>query len=123
MAYYVDRKPKFRMFDFMTGERQTRYYRWAIGLFAGYLILAVVVAAILLATINDVNAGYPALFFGGLYAVAAAPVFIASAVLAGKSLAQREPYRLAVIGVLIICCMWALAVVRRILQAIWMQLT
>jgi len=43
----------------MAGEPQARYYRWAIGLFAGYLTLAIVVAAILLATINDVNAGYP----------------------------------------------------------------
>jgi hypothetical protein len=104
-------------------EGQTHYYRWAIGLFAGYLVLAVIVAAILLVTINDVNAGYPALFFGGLYALAAAPVFIASAVLASKSLAKREPYRLAVICVLVICCLWMLAVVRHILQTIWMHLT
>jgi hypothetical protein len=81
-------------------ERRTRYYRWALGLFGGYLISAVVVAVILLATINDVNAGYPALFFGALYAAAGLPVFIASAVLAAKSLARREPHRLAVIGVL-----------------------
>jgi hypothetical protein len=76
-----------------------------------------------LATINDINAGYPALFFGGLYAAAGLPVFIASTVLAGKSLARREPHRLAVIGVLIICCLWALMMLRRILQTIWVQLT
>jgi hypothetical protein len=104
-------------------EHQTRCYRWALGLFGGYLIFAVVVAVILLATINDINAGYPALFFGGLYAAAAIPVFILSAVLAAKSLARPEPYRLAVIGVLIVCCLWALVMLRRVLQIIWIQLT
>jgi len=104
-------------------ERQTRYYRWVLGLFGGYLFFAVVVAVILLATINDINAGYPALFFGGLYAAAAIPVFIASVVFAAKSLARPEPYRLAVIGVLIVWCLWGLIILRRILQTIWNQLT
>jgi drug/metabolite transporter superfamily protein YnfA len=108
---------------FIMSDSHTRYYRWALGLFGGYLIFAVVVALVLLATINDVNAGYPALFFGGLYAAAGLPVFIASAVFSAKSLARREPHRLAVIGVLVICCLWALIMLRRIFQIIWTQLT
>jgi hypothetical protein len=108
---------------FIMSELQTRYYRWALGLFGGYLIFAVVVAVILLATINDINAGYPALFFGGLYAAAGLPIFSASAVLAAKSLTRREPHRLAVISVLVICCLWGLTMLRRVLQIIWIQLT
>ncbi len=104
-------------------DRRTRYYRWALGLFGGYLIFGIVLAVILLTTITDANAGYPALFFGGLFAAAGFPISVACAVLAGKSLARREPRRLAVISVLIISCLGAWILLNRILRIIWQQLT
>jgi hypothetical protein len=92
-----------------------RCYRWAFGLLWGWLICGVVLAVVLLASITDVNAGYPALFFGGLFMMTAAPVAIACAVLAGASLKRREPYRRAMIGLLVISSFIALRFLGRTL--------
>jgi len=96
-------------------ERRTRCYRWAFGLLGGWLICGVVLAVVLLATITDVNAGYPALFFGGLFMMTAVPVAVACAVLAGASLKRREPYRRAMIGLLVISSLIALRFLSRTL--------
>lgn len=103
-------------------EPRTRYYRWVIGLFVGYLVCGIVLAVVLYLSITDANAGYPALFFGGLFAAAGLPVFIACAVLAVKSVVKGEPHRLAVVGVLLVCCLFAWVLLRRILQIVWAQL-
>ena len=66
-------------------EGRTRYYRWVLGLFGGYLIGGVVLAVILLLSITDTNVGYPALFFGGIFVATAAPACVVCAVLAGVS--------------------------------------
>lgn len=79
-----------------------RYYRWALSLFGGYAIFGVVVLAVLLVSITDANAGYPALFFGALFMASAMPVCALCAVFAAVSLAKREPHRLAVGGVLVV---------------------
>ncbi|HTO45127.1 MAG TPA: hypothetical protein VML56_13705 [Burkholderiales bacterium] len=107
----------------LASDRRTRYYRWAFGLFGGYLVFGVVLAIVLLAAITDANAGYPSLFFAGAFALAGVPVFAACAALAVKSLAKREPHRLAVIGVLIISCLFAWILLVRVLRIIWSQLT
>ena len=92
-----------------------RCYRWVFGLFGGWLICAVVLAVVLLVSITDANAGYPALFFGGLFLMTAAPVAVACAVLAGASLKRREPYRRAMIGLLVISSLIALRFLGRTL--------
>jgi len=89
-------------------QRRRRLYRWAFGLLGGWLICGVILAAVLLASITDANAGYPALFFGALFMATAAPVCIACAILAGASLRRREPHRLAVIGLLVVSSLIAL---------------
>jgi hypothetical protein len=88
-------------------EGRTRYYRWVLGLFGGYLIGGVVLAVILLLSITDANAGYPALFFGSIFVATAAPACVVCAVLAGVSLMRREPYRPATIAVLVVSCLVA----------------
>ena len=88
--------------------RRRLRYRWAFGLFGGWLVCGVVLAVVLLASITGANAGYPALFFGALFMATAAPVCIACAVLAGASLSRHEPYRLAMIGLLVISSLIAL---------------
>lgn len=86
-------------------EGRTCYYRWVFGVFGGYLIGGVVLAVILLASITDANAGYPALFFGGVFLATAAPAGSVCAVLAGVSLMRREPYRRTMVGVLVVSCL------------------
>ena len=66
-------------------QSQTCYYRWVLRLFGGYLIGGVILVVILLASITDANAGYPALFFGSVLLVIAVPVCVLGAVLAGIS--------------------------------------
>ena len=70
----------------MTSEPQARYYRRALGLFAGYVVVGIVVAVILLLAITDANAGYPSLFFAGAFAAA----FAASLAGATKRSASRN---------------------------------
>ena len=79
-------------------QARRRLYRWALGLFGGWLICAVVLVAVLLASITGANAGYPALFFGALFTATAAPVCVPCAILAGASLRRHEPHRLRCSG-------------------------
>jgi hypothetical protein len=67
----------------------------------------VILVVILVASITDANAGYPALFFGSVFLVIAVPVCVLGAVLAGVSLIKREPYRPAMIGALVVSCLIA----------------
>jgi|KBSMisStandDraft_5_1062788.scaffolds.fasta_scaffold451673_2 hypothetical protein len=88
-------------------ERRRLYYRWVFWLFGGWLGCGVVVAVVLLATITDANAGYPALFFGGLFLATAVPVSLACAILAASSLRRQEPYPRAMIALLVISALVA----------------
>jgi len=88
----------------------SRFRRWALRLFVSHLLLAVVTMIVLVVTITDQNAGYPALFFAGLLAALSFPVWIATIVLAAVSLVRREPRPLISVGLLAICALLALAV-------------
>ena len=91
----------------MSKEEQGRtgYYRWVFRLYGGYLIGGVILVVILLASITDTNAGYPALFFGSVLLVIAVPVCVLGAVLAAVSLTKREAYRSTMIGALVVSCL------------------
>ena len=73
--------------------------------------------------LTDANAGYPSLFFAGVFAAAGLPVFAVAAVFAGKSLARREPHRVAMLAVLAVSILFAWTLVTRIVHIVWSQLT
>jgi hypothetical protein len=94
------------------------YRRRALRLFWGHAALVLLAFVVLLATITDANAGYPALFFGGLVVAASVPVWIASSALAAIALVRREPRPVAVVvvlalgGALLVTCLptaWGIA--------------
>ncbi len=82
--------------------RPTHYYRWVFRLLGAYLIGFAAIAVLLLVSITGANAGLPALFFGGALVATAVPAFAIGAVLAGLSLAKHEPYRPAMLGIVIV---------------------
>jgi hypothetical protein len=79
-----------------------------VRLYGAYLLAAVLLLVVALASITDANAGYPALFLAGVLMATAAPVCVTGAVLAGLSLLRREPYRPAMAAVLVASCVIAL---------------
>lgn len=95
--------------------------RRAIRVFWGHAALVVIAGIVLLATISDANAGYPALFFGGIVAAVSVPVWIVAFALGAMALVRREPRPLAAIvivvlsGLLLAAC---LPVAYRILKAV-----
>ena len=78
------------------------FRRRALRLFWGHAALLVVAVVLLLLSITDANAGYPALFFGGLVVAASVPVWIVSCAFAAIALVRREPRPLAVVVVLVL---------------------
>lgn len=84
-----------------------RYYRWVFGMLGAYVIGVVVLVIVLLLSITDANAGYPALFFGGILLATVPPAGVACAILAAVSLLRHEAHRAAMIGVLVVSCLLA----------------
>jgi len=95
--------------------------RRALRVFWGHTALLLIVVVVLLATITDANAGYPALFFSGVVAALSVPVWIVAFALAAIALIKREPRPLATVvvvvvsGLLLAAC---LPVAYRIVKAI-----
>ena len=86
----------------MTKLQRPRWRRRALRLFWGHAAIVAVAAVVLLVTITDANAGYPALFFGGLVAALSAPVWMLSFAFAAIALVRREPLPLATVVVVVL---------------------
>jgi len=105
----------------LNGGHAAPWRRRALRVFWGHAALVMIAGIVLLATITDANAGYPALFFGGLVAALSVPVWIVAFVLAAIALVRREPRPLAPVvvlalsGLLLTAC---LPVAYRIVKAI-----
>ena len=84
---------------------RTRYYRAVFRLLGGYVLVLVAGVGGLLLSITDANAGYPALFFGGVLLGTSPAIGAVLALLAGLSLKKHEPYRGAMILVLVLSCL------------------
>jgi uncharacterized membrane protein YczE len=90
-------------------------------LFWGHAALVAIAGIVLLVTITDANAGYPALFFGGIVAAVSVPVWMLSFAFAAMALIRREPLPLGTVvvavlsGLLLAAC---LPVAYRIVKAI-----
>ena len=79
-----------------------RLFRWAARLAAGIVIGAIVVLIALFLIFGSEDGGAPILFFTFIYVVIAVPICLASAVLAGMSLAKGEARRGPAIAILIV---------------------
>ena len=98
----------------MTGgvvlRQERRFRRWALRLFASYLLLALVTLLVIAANIADANPDSPVMLIGAILATVSLPVWIATAVLAAISLIRRESRPLIALGLLAVCLALSFAI-------------
>lgn len=91
-------------------RHSSRFRRWALRLFATYMLLAVATVVVLIASISDVNADSPVMVAGGILSLVSLPIWITVAVLAAISLVRREPRPLIAVGLLVLCLVLSFAI-------------
>ena len=91
-------------------RHERRFRRWALRLFASYLLLALVTLLVIAANIADANPDSPVMLIGAILATVSLPVWIATAVLAAISLIRRESRPLIPLGLLAVCLALSLAI-------------